>query len=80
MDKPILVTRRQAAKVTFESESIAETIKNNAKKIFADYPSIRVKYGREKDSRDNTPPPDTSHDIAPPIREPEQDQCYNLPS
>merc|ERR1711962_1156159 len=51
------VTKRQAAKITFENESVAETIKENASKIFAGYPKIKVKYGRDKDSRDNTPPP-----------------------
>ena len=48
------MTKRQAAKVHFENETVAETIKENASRIFAGFPKIRVKYGRDKDSRDNT--------------------------
>ena len=51
------MTKRQAAKITFENETVAETIKENAARIFAGFPKIKVKYGRDKDSRDNTPPP-----------------------
>ena len=51
------MTKRQAAKVHFENETIAEAIKENASRIFAGFPKIKVKYGRDKDSRDNTPPP-----------------------
>ena len=51
------MTKRQAAKVHFENETVAETIKENASRIFAGFPKIKVKYGRDKDSRDNTPPP-----------------------
>ena len=51
------MTKRQAAKITFENENVAETIKENAARIFAGFPKIKVKYGRDKDSRDNTPPP-----------------------
>ena len=51
------MTKRQAAKVHFENEAVAERIKENASRIFAGFPKIKVKYGRDKDSRDNTPPP-----------------------
>ena len=51
------MTKRQAAKVHFENETVAERIKENASRIFAGFPKIKVKYGRDKDNRDNTPPP-----------------------
>ena len=55
------MTKRQAAKITFENETVAETIKENAARIFAGFPKIKVKFGRDKDSRDNTPPPEAQH-------------------
>ena len=69
--KTILVRSKKAAKIKFATREAARNAKSQSRSIFADYPDISVKYGREKTREE-------PESIPEPEPEPDQEPDYDF--